>query len=220
MTLDAVCFDLDGTIVDSRAGIEAALRAAVREVLPGRELGQLDGLVGPPLEVMLERLLPDLDAPRQAVASAFRRHYDSEGWQSAVPYPGIPEALDALAAGGLRLDLVTNKRSAPTRLILGTPALAGRFALAVSLDTVAPSHRTKADALAALVRATGLSPSSVAYVGDSEEDRIAAIAATCPFVAVGWGYGGVAETAQPTDLGVVANPWELPLLLLSPKNRS
>jgi phosphoglycolate phosphatase len=209
-----VCFDLDGTIVDSRAGIAAALQSAIAEVLPGRAIDESRLLIGPPLTVMIQRLLPDASDAHDAVASAFHRHYDSEGWRSARPYPGIPEALDALAAAGLRLDIVTNKRSVPTGLILGSPPLSGRFSLAISLDTADPAHRTKADALATLVATIGLPPSRVAYAGDSDDDRVAARVTGCPFVPIGWGYGRAAETSDSRDLAVVTSPPELTACLL------
>ncbi len=213
MILEAVCFDLDGTLVDSRAGIEDALRAAVTEVLPGRVLSGLDDIIGPPLEAILRQLLPDVPEAHAAVAAAFQRRYDSNGWRSAKPYPGIPEALDALMTAGIRLDVVTNKRTVPTRLILATPGLARRFTLAVSPDAAEPSHHTKAEALRALLEIAGLRPGRVVYVGDSEDDRHAARVAGCRFVAVEWGYGRAAATMQVSDLGLARSPSELPGLL-------
>lgn len=213
MKVDAVCFDLDGTLVDSRPGIETSLRAAVAEVLPGRTVGEC--AIGPALEAMLEEMLPDERPSHAAIAAAFRRRYDSDGWRHAAPYPGIGAALDALSGAGLRLDVVTNKRSIPTRMILAEPAFAGRFSLALSPDTFDPVPRTKAEVLSALLALGGLVASRVAYVGDSPEDRHAARTAGCDFVAVEWGYGRVAEVSDSGDLGVVASPSELSALLLS-----
>jgi phosphoglycolate phosphatase len=214
MTIDAVCFDLDGTLVDSRAGIETALRSAVADVLPGQPIDESKWSIGPPLEVILQQLLPDNGDAHEAIAAAFRHRYDTDGWRSAKPYPGVIEALDALAATGLRLDVVTNKRSVPTSLILERPPLGGRFSLAISLDTAEPPHRTKADALATLVATIGLPPSRVAYVGDSADDRVAARLTGCEFVAIGWGYGRAAETTDSRDLVVVTSPADLSVCLL------
>ena len=209
-----MCFDLDGTLIDSRPGIEASLRAALAEVLPERVLGEGELRIGPPLEAMLRRLLPGAPSAQEAVAAAFRRHYDSVGWRSPT-YPGVVEALDALAAEGIALHVATNKRSAPTQSIVNAPPLAGRFGLVVSPDSIAPAHPTKSAALGSLVAATGLQPASLAYVGDSDGDRQAAEAVGCPFVAVGWGYGPLTLSAQSTEFGFVETPHELPAILLS-----
>ena len=212
--LEAVCFDLDGTLIDSRPGIEVSLRAALAEVIPERVLGDGELAIGPPLETMLRRLLPEEPAAQDAVAAAFARHYDSDGWR-APTYPGVVAALDALAARGITLHVATNKRSAPTKLILETPPLAGRFDLVVSPDSVAPPHPSKAAALGALVTASGLPPSSVTYVGDTDGDRQAAEAVGCAFLAVGWGYGPLTLGTQSTALRFVETPHDLPAILLS-----
>lgn len=215
MSLQAVAFDLDGTLADSQPGVEAALRAAVDDVLPGADLSGLREAMGPPLPRMLEQLLPDEPGAHAEVIAGFRRRYDEDGWRETRAFPGIPEALDALRDAGLALHVVTNKPARPTARILGLPAFAGRFGEAVSLDSADPPHADKRRALGRLLADLGTPPRAVAYVGDSEEDRDAARATSCAFVAVAWGYGRAALTADAGDVGVAEDPSQLPTLLLA-----
>ena len=57
----AVFYDLDGTLVDSRPGIQASLRAAFAVHASGVDPPPLDTLLGRPLAGLLRGVLPGLD---------------------------------------------------------------------------------------------------------------------------------------------------------------
>lgn len=220
--LDAVWFDLDGTLVDSSEGIGAALAAAVAEVVPGAGLaGPVAPEIGPPMPKMLERLLPEHPDAHPAIVRAFRRQYDElGGWEGVRLYPGIVEAIGALHGAGLRLDVITNKRAAPTARILDKLGLAHYFHAVVSPDSADPLHETKAAALQALLDDSGLDPRRVVYVGDSASDGTAADRAGCGFVWVEWGFGAARGSSREDGAGLaVANAADLPALLLSSRSR-
>lgn len=89
-----IAFDLDGTLVDSAAGIHASLRAACTALdvaTPSREA--LQAHIGPPL------------------LKAFRQHHDREGWALFRLYEGALELLQTLQADGWQLHVVTLKPS-------------------------------------------------------------------------------------------------------------
>lgn len=216
--LEAVAFDLDGTLADSAEGIRWSLELALAAVLPEVELPDITEHIGPPLPVMLEHLLPEHAAVHERIVAAFRARYDGDGWRRTVAYPGIVDALGVLRSAGLRLGVVTNKRRAPTLQILESLSLSAFIDMAVSPDSVRPSFPTKAAALADYVQATGLAPSQVAYVGDSASDGDAARQVGCPFLAVRWGYGTV-ERLRDGDLGCAASADDLVKLLLPAPRR-
>ncbi|MFA9269521.1 HAD hydrolase-like protein [Svornostia abyssi] len=216
---DAVWFDFDGTLVDSRDGVGWALTEAVREVLPEAVLPPITPQIGPPIPEMLRTLLPDDTDAHPAIFAAFRRLYDEEGgWQRTEVFPGIAEALEALRTAGVRMDVVTNKRALPTRRMLEHFGLAQYITEAVSLDSAEPAHESKAQAMSWLLETSGLAADRVAYVGDTPGDRNAAQLLGCPFVWVEWGFGGAGAPPGRDDFATINRAQQLPLVLLSPRH--
>lgn len=204
MPLRDVIFDLDGTLVDSRPGIERASAAAVARVWPGRPAVSVASLIGPPIRVMLAAAYPDAtEADLDALVAEFRAAYDGGHWRDTTAFPGLVEVLDAIAAAGGRAFVVTNKPHGATRQILAQLGAGRRFAAVVAPDDPGTPWTGKADALAALVHAHAIRRAAAAYVGDSPDDREAARFAGLPFVAAAYGYGAAARTPDPADLAIV-----------------
>lgn len=202
MTPAAVCLDLDGTLVDSAAGIEWALRAAAREVLGDEGIGDIGAVIGGRIDAMLDTLLPHLDAEQTAaIVRGFRHHYDGEGWRRSTPYANVAATLAALRDDGLALHIVTNKPAAPTAAVLELTGLREYFGHVVSPDTP-PGSPDKAGALRCLLKMTGLAPDNVIFVGDTMDDCSAAQASGVSFVGVRYGYGCAGLDAEAASAGV------------------
>src|SRR5262249_22471137 len=191
-----VLFDLDGTLVDSRPGIVAGLRHAMRQM--GHELpaeAPLDWAIGPPLVEVMARLLAPFGDPRaEEAVVVYRGWYGEVGLFDARVYPGVPEALGRLTRAGKTLFVATSKRVDFARTVLGHFGLAGffRFAHGPGLDG---RHAHKADLLRHLLLVEGLAPEQTALIGDRVHDVEAARANGLRAVGVTWGYGGREELA-------------------------
>jgi phosphoglycolate phosphatase len=191
-----IIFDLDGTLLDSRPGIVAGLRHALRRL--GRELPAdfpFDWAVGPPLREVIARLLAPYEGPRiEEGVAAYREWYSAVGLFDARPYSGVPELLDALAGSGKALFVGTSKRTDFARSALGHFGLAGWFRAIYGAE---PHGRLdhKADLLRHVVKTEALAPEETMVVGDREHDVFAARANGLRVAAVAWGYGSPAELA-------------------------
>jgi len=190
---DVVGFDLDGTLLETRGDLGVALNHALalagRPAVPAQEVRFL---VGAGTRVMLARAMersggvPD-EAELTMLTEALIEHYAANIAVHTRLFPGGAAMLDALAAQGVTLALVTNKLERLAVRLLDELGLSSRFATIIGGDTLGPGRaKPKPDLLHLMVERTGaLRP---AYVGDTTFDTGAARAAGMPCVAVSFGY--------------------------------
>ncbi|MDM4763302.1 HAD hydrolase-like protein [Galbitalea sp. SE-J8] len=210
-----VLWDLDGTIVDSAAGILESLRWTYQQLgmpVPGDD--ELIHWVGPPIMDSF-RDLAKLDPEESARALAiYREHYIVNGAVHSPLFPGIAAVVREVHAAGLPSSLATSKPEIPATLILEKAGLVD--ALDVITGASADEVRSaKKDVVAeALVRlaALGFDVSRPVMVGDRIHDVEGAAANGVPTIAVLWGYGTDAERTD--TVALAATPTDLiPLLL-------
>ncbi|MEZ4389106.1 MAG: HAD-IA family hydrolase [Candidatus Krumholzibacteriia bacterium] len=191
-----ILFDLDGTLVDSRADLAAAANA-VRRAWGRPPLSDpvVAGYVGDGARALLTRVLTHVDDPASPPASpgaevldrayeVFREHYAAHLLDRTVLYPGIADLLAALA--GRSLLVVTNKPREFTLPILAGLGVLDRFAAVVAGDDVV-RRKPNPDHLRAAIEAVGLPVGSCVMVGDSPNDVVAARKLGMASVAVTWG---------------------------------
>jgi phosphoglycolate phosphatase len=184
-----VLCDLDGTLVDSSAGILDTLRSCLHAAGRRSSVDISERLIGPPLRTMIETVLDTSDAAAiDEVEAAYCREYDQSGYLATQPYPGIAEALFELRAQGMRLHIVTNKRRLPTLRILDMLGWSEVFETVSTLGAGAPGA-TKTGAVAKLVTGLHTPATSIALVGDSLDDAIAARDNGLCFAWASWGFG-------------------------------
>ena len=188
-----VVFDLDGTLVDSAPDLHAALdRLMAARGLARFARAEVTAMIGDGAKVLVERALAARGQDFEAAAlEAFLADYGAAAAIETRPFPGIPEALDALAEAGWRLAVCTNKPEAPARDLLAALGLAGRFAALGGGDSFPGRKPDPAHLLATIAAAGGIGDGAV-MVGDHRNDVAAARGAGLPCVFVGWGYGTLA----------------------------
>ncbi len=178
--VEAVSFDVDGTLYEL-----PRLRAAIRRLALARLLG---APLATPRELRrLARLRRAMEAtraaggdlaaltlpePRDALAALEERWYVA-ALRRCGPRPGVREALDALAARGVRR-VVLSDHPAETKLAaLGLADAFERVYVGEVLGALKPSPVPFRAALADL----GLAPSALLHVGDRPETDGAGAAA-------------------------------------------
>ena len=186
MTLPALIFDLDGTLVDSHADIHRALTTAFPEV--SFTLAEVQSYVGNGVSTLISRatLARQLNpASHSARMEAFLADYNAAPAALTRPFPGVAGALQSLAAAGHRMALCTNKPVQPARAILEALGLAPYFPILVggdSLPNLKPNPAPLLHAIAQCAAARAL------FIGDSEVDAETARAAQVPFILFTEGY--------------------------------
>lgn len=202
--MNAVFLDLDGTLMDSRPGIVASLRAAFAETgLSDLAAGDLTWMIGPPFIESFTKL--ELAEP-QRVIDAYRRIYDMGGMFDAAVYDGVHGMIQDLDALGRRLYLATAKPHVAATKITRHFGIAG-FMKAEFGPELDGTRNWKGDLLAFALEQTGEDAATSVMVGDRHHDFAAAASVGMKSIAVRWGYGN-AEEWQAAD-AVIDHPSEL-----------
>lgn len=190
--IEAVFFDLDGTLADTAPDLGGALNRVRREEgLPHVPLHQLRPVVSQGVRGLLRvgfGLQPE-DPAYPALQERVLTHYEQAICAETVLFPGICELLDALEALGLPWGIITNKRARYTEPLVHALQLDERAVAVVSGDT-AGVPKPAPDPMLYACRAAGVNPANCWYVGDDLRDVQAAHAANMRAVAAAWGYLG------------------------------
>jgi phosphoglycolate phosphatase len=112
-------------------------------------------------------------------------YYEANICVLTKPYPGVIDALDALAAKGVTLGIVTNKIERFARTVLSELGLTDRFACILGGDTMAESKPSPMP-IHEMVKMCG--GGRAAFVGDSIFDIQAGQAAGLPTIACSFGF--------------------------------
>jgi phosphoglycolate phosphatase len=187
---DVVAFDLDGTLADTAPDLTAALNHVLARLgRPGVDPQAVRHLVGHGAGALLRKALGDDEA---AVARGLPIYLDFYAANICVGtrcYPAVEQAMDDLAARGVKLAICTNKPERMTHLLVEALGWAGRFAAIVGADTLPVRKPDPLPLLEAIARAGGAKMGGrAAFVGDSITDADTAWAAGVPFVAVSFGF--------------------------------
>ncbi len=202
-------FDLDGTLINTALDIAAAVNATrARYLLPALPPEEVEGAVGYGATELLRATLPahlhaHLDEARELFVSAYEAHLCVH----TRPYEGVEGALARLAHSGARLALVTNKPERLTLPLLRALGWQDRFEVVICGDTLAERKPHPLPLLTALER-LHCAPSEALFVGDTEVDAHAALAARVPLALVP--YGRAAPLARSGRFGAHARVSSLP----------
>jgi phosphoglycolate phosphatase len=219
--VQALLFDLDGTLLDTLPDIALALNRSLAECGFGSVSAlQARSWIGRGGAVLVERALGALgartDEPQRAhVVRRYFEHYaalQAAGESAALPFAGVEAALVALRAQGLKLAVVTNKLHALAVGALAHARLGESFELVVGGDSCA-FRKPDPEPLRHACRELSIAASHCVMVGDSINDVLAARAAGMAVVCVPYGYNeGQPAEELPCD-ALISGLDELPTLL-------
>ena len=182
--IQAILFDLDGTLLDTEELILSSFRHATKTVL-GESLPDdvLREMIGIPLKYQMQKISPE---HAEEMLAVYRLHNFEIHDRLIRGFLGTAEALEILRAAGFRLGVVTSKMSERAQHGLELYHLEGFFEFVLGSDKT-EQHKPAPEPLLVAAKLMGLDPVRCAYVGDSPYDMQAARAAGMCAVAALWG---------------------------------
>ena len=205
MAIDAVIFDLDGTLVDSAADIaEAVNRLFDALQLPRVEESLVRGWIG---EGVAALVATALGHQRSAVSieqalPIFMRGYHECLLRSPQLYPGVLQALGCLQQAAVPMAICTNKPVELVPPLLQHLGIAGFFPVIIGGGSL-PQRKPDPAPLFAAAAGLGVAVGNCLMVGDSATDHAAALAAGMPVALVRYGYPRSLELDSVPALAVV-----------------
>jgi phosphoglycolate phosphatase len=185
-------FDLDGTLTDSQEGILNCIRFATEKM--GFEMPEdTQRFLGPPLYQSFAEFLGMNEEQVNEAVRIFRERYSTVGLFENRVYDGIPEMLQRLKDGGMRLMVATSKPQAYAVRILE------KFGLLPCIEIIGGAgldgtRNYKHEVIEYVFAESGISDrSGVLMIGDRKQDVLGAHKTGLKCMGVLWGYGSYEE---------------------------
>jgi phosphoglycolate phosphatase len=191
MTVPAVVFDLDGTLVDTAPDLMGATNHVLS--LMGRRpitMVEVRSFVGQGAKALIARGAAATGEPLDNASLAhyfaeFLRHYEAHIADGSLPFPGAISLLERLRANDVRLGVCTNKLERLSKSLIQALGLSDYFGAIIGPDTLQIAKPDPAPYRETVKRLGG---NRSLMIGDSETDVLTARAAGVPVIAVSFGY--------------------------------
>lgn len=187
--IEAVIFDLDGTLLNTLGDLAASVNYIFGKYgLPLQETENVRRNLGNGARYLLSHMMPQgTDTPGfDEILEEYGEYYKAHCMEVTAPFPGIMDMLRELKKEGIRMAIVSNKGDEAVKEL----AAVYFEDLMDSAVGERPGIRRKPepDSLLAAAEEMGASKDNILYVGDSEVDFETAKRAGMKCVLVDWGF--------------------------------
>lgn len=209
-------FDLDGTLIESGAGIFAATYAVIEAFkIPLPSEREMRKLVGPTLSVGFSEILGIRTEDIPQALETYRRAYRENGYSELVhAFPGAKEMLQTIKASGTKIGIVTSRVESTAKEHLE------HYGLLSEVDYIRgatpSSWGSKRELLQAAIEDLGLNEQTLrdcVMIGDRFYDIEGANSVNMDSIAVTYGYGEREELVNCRPTHIVQSIAELTRLL-------
>ena len=209
-----VLFDLDGTLVDSKAGIFSSIAYALDKMgRPMPEEKVLMSFLGPPLVHSFQAYIGMSEEEAIRATALYREHYKPNGMFEFTLYPGVETMLKKLTQSGRRCFLATSKPEVYAKEILKKAGIDSYFTAVCG--ALLPSGRDeKVEVIGHLIETEGLSIEDSVMVGDRFYDIEGAHKLGMAAIGVTYGFGSEKELNRAQADAVVHGCKELTSVIM------
>lgn len=212
MRFKAVCFDLDGTLLDTLDDIAYCTNKILSERgYPLYDVDRFRNFVGDGTKMLMKRVLP-AEAQNEILIEECRKDFENtyrSCWKrKTIPYQDIPELLDALTKLELKLTVLSNKPQEFTVLTVDHILPDWTFDVILGQREGVPKKPDPAG-MEEICEQLRIPSEDFLYLGDTATDMKTAIAAGCYPVGVLWGFRTEKELRDNGAQVIIKNPLDL-----------
>ena len=213
-SLQAVLFDLDGTLADSAPDLVAALVTLCVEIgHAAPDPVAVSRVVSAGGRAILRCGLPDFDEARiEDLLPRYLELYSARGNASTRLYDGIDGILRGLETRDIAWGVVTNKAGWLAKPMIKQLGLGSRCGVVVAGDTL-PKRKPDPDPVLHACDILKVDPARTLFVGDDVRDIEAGRAAGTRTIAAAWGYLNGGDPADWNAHAIAGSVAELPQYL-------
>ena len=217
MQFKAICFDLDGTLLDSLADLASCTnKILLNRGLPEHPEAAYRYFVGEGAKRLMTRVLPEevrneshIEECRQDFEATYREYWDEQ----TAPYEKIPELLNVLQRRKLKLTVLSNKPHEFTLLAVNKLLPSWYFDMILG-QREGVSRKPDPTGMLEICEKLKIPPSSFIYLGDTATDMKTSVTAGCFSVGVLWGFRSEEELRDNGANAIVKDPLDVLDLLV------
>lgn len=187
--IEAVIFDLDGTLLDTLMDLKNAVNAALAAFhMPERTLEEIRTFVGNGVRNLMIKSVPggEGNPDFEEALSFFTKYYKVHCKENTGPYPGILAMMKALSDKGIPMGVVSNKLDSAVKELCQEHF--GAY-IQVAIGEMPQVERKPAPGMVHMaLDMLDVQKAQAIYVGDSEVDIQTARNAGLDCVCVTWGF--------------------------------
>lgn len=213
----AAVFDLDGTLLDTSAGVLASVRYTIDHfgfrALTEEELRRF---IGPPIQDSFARTYGLEGDILQKIATVFRKRYKETDLLKAVPYDGIYDVFERLIDNGIKPAVATYKRQDYATEILVHFGFDKYTNIMYGADH--ENKLKKSDIIRNAIYDAGvMNPAEAVMIGDTDNDALGAKLLDMKFIGVTYGFGfhTTADVEKFPNIGAARTADEISRLIIT-----
>lgn len=182
-------FDLDGTLIDSRADLASAVNTVRMENgLDVLTVEQVKSFIGNGIRKLVERSFADAAVDLSVILERYRAVYYSQSVVHTSIYPDVKSGLLKLQEAGIVSTVLTNKPGGISRSILEVLGLLPLFETVIGAED-GYALKPSSAGLRALMAEHGVHADSCWMIGDHHTDLLAGMDAKVRTGFVSYGFG-------------------------------
>lgn len=202
--VEAIGFDLDGTLWDGTEAIAGAWRLCLKEeadILHIPSADELKGFMGLPVDIIMQKCFPDVSPQRRSEIISrcmeAERHYIAR--HGGILFAGVEETLQALSER-YRLFIVSNCQEGYIETFLQHYGFEAYFC---DHECIGRTGKAKGENIRTVMKRNSFG--SAVYIGDTQGDYDAAQMAEVPFLFAKYGFGTVETESYITSFPQLSN---------------